>query len=117
MPRMRWYLREGWSRPAAHYGSEPVELLGPAAAFLLPSFDATPLELVLTTSGSATANVVVNGIGAGGLVADQTPKDQALVIPGRTLFRGDNIVTLRRTSPEGSTLRLHRIAVYPVDGD
>jgi hypothetical protein len=116
MPLMRWYLREGWNRTSAYYGSDPVMMKGPAAVFLLPSLDQAPLELVLTVSGSASANVVVNGVGVGALDAIHARQDHALRIPRRALFRGDNIVELRRTSAEGSVMRLHSIAIYPVNG-
>lgn len=117
MHRMRWFLREGWNRPAAYMGGDPVELTGPSAALLLPVFDPAPLELVLTVSGGASASVIVNDIGVGALIADREPRDHALGIPRRTLFRGDNVVTLRRTSSHGSRLRLHRIAFRSIDED
>ncbi len=113
MARMRWFLREGWGRlPWSETGE--VRMEAPESTVLLPSFGGFALDLQLTLSapGEVLLGVAVNGRPLERLVVTPDPRAHAVRIPADLLFRGDNVLALRR--PDGaSALRLHRLAMRP----
>jgi hypothetical protein len=98
--RMRWFLRDGWGE-AAHYGTQEVRMHASSATLLLPVLAPADLEMRLRVMSPSpqTLAVSVNGGPLGSWLADATEAEPAFRIPARSLFRGDNLVTL--TSPEG----------------
>lgn len=93
LERMRWFLREGWGeRP--EYGMEEVTTQVSRATVLVPVLE--PRDLILTldlrSAQPTPVRVVMNGAGAGEVVA-AGPSKQRLKVPASSLFRGDNQLT------------------------
>ncbi len=104
--QMRWFLQRGWP-PAARY-SGPVVAAAGEATLVLPSVDPQDLNLNLVASAASPRRVavLVNGQGVGEMELADTPSRQRFVVPGGTLFRGDNEL---RIVSEGPGVRLHEL--------
>jgi hypothetical protein len=110
--RVHWFLWSGWRALPAAEGA--VEMSEPHATLLLPSFAAEKRELVLRLAGAPgeVLQVAVNGIPAARIALRAAPADYAIAIAAESLFRGDNQVTLTRSS-QAAAPRLSRIVVRP----
>jgi hypothetical protein len=111
MPRMRWFLREGWGRLAWSRTGE-VRMEETAAALLLPTYGGSDLELEveLTAPVPMVVGVAVNGRRLERVVAMPAVSRRPIHVPADVLFRGDNVVTLHAPRPGA---RLHRVAIRP----
>jgi hypothetical protein len=111
MPRMRWFLREGWGR-RPWSGKDGARMTAPRATLLLPTFGGADLdvELVLGSEAEAPVAVEVNGRGVGGVLASPARAAGAVRVPAALLFRGDNTLTLRA---HAGGVRLHRVVIRP----
>jgi hypothetical protein len=113
--QMRWFLREGWG-VQAHYGVRDIVMRSAQASLLLPCLRPRDLDLVLTLDSreAEQVEIFVNGqrLGAQRLGAEGTP--WVLRVPAAWLFRGDNLVTLRRASDSHFGPRLLAFALRPV---
>jgi hypothetical protein len=106
LERMRWFLRDGWG-PAPHYGLGPVVMAEDAASIVLPCLRPADLDLSLTLSASAerVLRVLVNGRGVGEALAGPEPQLSRIRVPGRLLFRGDNLLGLDASGGPPARLR------------
>lgn len=106
LERMRWFLREGWGeRP--EYGMEEAAMHASRAGVVVPVLG--PRDLILTLDLRAAqptpVRVVVNGVGAGEVVA-AGPLKQRLKVPASSLFRGDNQLTFEVPGGTSGPVRL-----------
>jgi hypothetical protein len=113
---MRWFLVDGFGQ-APQYGTAPAAFAADQASFLLPCFTPRDLDIVVALESEAPLTVAVsaNGTRVGG--GDLEPaRVSRLVVraPARTLFRGDNVMTLTRLGSGGGPVRLHGVTVRPV---
>ncbi len=108
--RMRWFLREGWSEDA--WAGE-ARISGRAASLLLPALTPKDRALVLALSAPAgePVELSVNGVSVGGARLGEVVADHRFQIPGRLLYRGDNLLTLTRASDSQPGPRLHEIEI------
>jgi hypothetical protein len=86
------------------------------ATVLLPTFgeSALMLDLALSASAEVPVDVSVNGRFLARFEVASEPGEGRVRVPADILFRGDNVLTLRR--PDGSAApRLHRLAIRPAD--
>jgi hypothetical protein len=97
MAQMRWFLREGFG-PQPQYGSRDIVLRSPEGRILIPSLAARPLDITVTLQASVpeTVTAALNGRVLGAAAVGREPTRLALVAPREAVFRGDNILTLRR---------------------
>jgi hypothetical protein len=111
---IRWFLREGWRDSLNSYGKD-VHMMGGEAGFLLPSFlpQDVEIELSLHSSSDMLVHVYVNGVHTGQAMVERQPSDYTFRAPATALFRGDNIVTLRKTKGHAAALSLRRIKLRP----
>lgn len=111
---MRWFLRMGWGR-LAHYGTGDIVMHDPLAGILVPCLDPRDLDVVLTLDAPQRRRVqaFVNGVPAGTLTAGPGPVENAVRLPGRQLFRGDNLLTLS-ADPEEGPVTLRFLTFRPV---
>lgn len=102
--QMRWFLRKGFAPEARYQG--PVVTVDAEASLVLPSLTSEDLNLNLVASAAPPRRVAlrVNGSGIGEMDLDKAPSRQRFVVPGGTLFRGDNEL---RLVAEGPGVRLH----------
>ena len=109
MPRMRWFLRDGWGRHAwSSTGDVRMEAL--SASLLLPTYGGADLEVELTLEAAGAVAVEVNGRGAA-VVGNAEGGGVAVArVPAAMLFRGDNVLTLRAAAPGA---RLRRVVLRP----
>jgi hypothetical protein len=100
LSRMRWFLREGWG-PQAHYGVDDIRMRGDTARLLLPLLGARAVEALLTLRATAPGSIAfdVNGLGLGDRAVGPEAQEVSLRIPAESLFRGDNVLTLRTGAP------------------
>ena len=111
MPRMRWFLREGWGRHAWSSTGD-VRMEAREASLLLPTFGGADLDVELALEAEAPVAVEVNGRPAG-VAAAGTDGLLRVRVPAALLFRGDNVLTLRATAPGA---RLRRVVLRPAGG-
>jgi hypothetical protein len=115
MGRMRWFLREGWGLfPWSR--TDDARMAASEATVLLPTFgeSALMLDLALSASAEVPVDVSVNGRFLARFEVASEPGEGRVRVPADILFRGDNVLTLRR--PDGSAApRLHRLAIRPAD--
>ncbi len=100
MGRMRWFLRDGWG-PAAHYGVGPVVAQSSQAALVLPCLRPEDLNATLSLQAprAMPVRVAINGRIVAELQARPEPERLRVLVPGGTLFRGDNEVRLLAPEP------------------
>jgi hypothetical protein len=112
MSQMRWYLFSGWGRKA-YYGVHDIVMRERTATLLLPLLQPHDLEveLRLVAHPPEPVEILVNGWS---LATTMVPDEAATVkvaVPANVLFRGDNLLTLRR-SHDG--LRGPRLLEYAI---
>jgi hypothetical protein len=114
MPRLRWFLREGWG-PEPHTATGEAVMHATEAALLLPCFEPRPLELRLAMASASPrpVRVAINGHDIGAFTASSDGEAARLRIPATALFRGDNRVTLLTT--EAGVVRLQELSYRPAD--
>jgi len=112
MPRMRWFLREGWGA-RAHYGTGEIVMHEAAGSLLVPCVRPRELEAALRLDAPSPRRVEVslNGRPLGRRVVGPGVVDELVRLPADALFRGDNILTL--SAPEGPGLRLRALVLRP----
>jgi len=110
LPRMRWFLREGWG-PELHYGTGDVFLAQAKGILLVPLFEAADVEVSLALGGAEglPLEVAVNGAPVGRIRLATEVRDFTVVLPAARLFRGDNRLSLARLDPSGPAPRLERV--------
>lgn len=108
--RMRWFLREGWGPNA--FGGE-ARVAGRSASLLLPALQPRDRELVLAFGASSPEPIelLANGIRVATAELREGVADQRFRIPARLLFRGDNLLTLTRSTDSQPGPRLHEIEI------
>jgi hypothetical protein len=97
--QVRWFLRDGWgARP--HEGSGPVVAQSSEASLVLPCLRPEDLNatLALQAPGAMPVRVAINGRVVAELRVRTESDRLRLLVPGATLFRGDN--ELRLLTPE-----------------
>lgn len=104
--QMRWFLRRGWPREARYQG--PVITEDARATLVLPGIAQQDLNLNLVASAAPPRRVavLVNGQGVGEMELGAELSRERFVVPGGTLFRGDNEL---RFVAEGPGVRLHEL--------
>ena len=112
MARMRWFLREGWGHLPWNQTGD-ARMVGPEASVLLPSFGGSGLDVHLTLSAprELVLGIAVNGRPVERLVVTSDAQPRAVHIPANLLFRGDNVLTIRKQ--DGVAPRLHRLVIRP----
>jgi hypothetical protein len=107
MGQMRWFLREGWGFQA-YYDVKTMTMQADESRILLPCFTPREMQVALTLRASPPESVeaLVNDRSLGSIALDETPAALLLRVPPDLLFRGDNLLTLRRSgrSPRGPQL-------------
>lgn len=105
--RSRWILRQGFG-PDLRSSTAEVLLVGSEGRVLLPCLRPRAIAVSIEMAGrrGQSLAVFVNGTGLGTLLLDQGPTVRHLVAPGRTLFRGDNLLTLVPSGEESPRPRL-----------
>jgi len=100
----------------AHYGVRDIVMRSTQASLLLPCLQPRDLDLVLTLDSQTAEEVeiLVNGQRLGAQTLSPAPQSLVLRVPATALFRGDNLVTLRRASPSHFGPRLLSFALRPV---
>jgi hypothetical protein len=100
MPRMRWFLREGWG-PRAHYGRGDIVMQDVQASVLIPALRPQALEaaLRLDAPSSRRLELLVNGRSLGDRVVDPGGGEVDVRLEAGALFRGDNVLTLSADMP------------------
>jgi hypothetical protein len=114
---IRWFLGEGWDASRDAYGEE-VQMAGDEAGFLLPSFSAQDVEIILSlhSPNNTLSHVYVNGVYAGRALVGPELTDYTFRAPSMALFRGDNLVTLAKERGQSAALHLRRIRLRPLRG-
>lgn len=112
--RLRWFLREGWrDQPdsKAHYGTGPAVLEADEAVVLVPVFTPSAREVALTldAGGPVALEALVNGTPAGRFAVGPVRGEVTVRLPAAALFRGDNLLALRRPRGDRTEVRLHRV--------
>jgi hypothetical protein len=104
---VRWFLAEDWGLLEPRQAGEAV-LEGRSGSIVLPCFRPQDLEvrLVLHSREETVVALGVNGRGLGEVRVGPEPVTHRQNIPGRLLFRGDNLLrlTLPRPAPGGLQL-------------
>lgn len=110
LPRMRWFLREGWG-PELHYGTGEVFLAQPKGTLLVPLFEPGDLELSLALGGAEglPLEIAVNRAPVRRIRLAADVREFTVVLPAARLFRGDNRVTLTRLDSSSPAPRLERV--------
>lgn len=112
LPRMRWFLREGWG-PELHYGTGEVFLAQAKATLLVPLFEPADVEVSLALAGAEgqPLEIAVNGTPIGRIRLAAEVREFKLTLPAARLFRGDNRLSLARLDMSGAAPRLERIGL------
>jgi hypothetical protein len=112
--RMRWFLREGWG-DLPHYGIHAITMRNREARLLLPCTRPTDIDLYLEMAAHSAESltIAVNDRWVGAMTVETTPATTNLLIPARILFRGDNIIELRRENDDIIGPRLLRLTYSP----
>ncbi|HEV8255199.1 MAG TPA: hypothetical protein VGQ78_10600 [Vicinamibacteria bacterium] len=107
LSRMRWFLRDGWG-PQAHYGIDEIRMRGETARLLLPLLTPRPVEAALTLLAARAGSIGfdVNGVSLGERPVSAEPQEVSLRIRAESLFRGDNVLSLRTATPGVKLLAL-----------
>ena len=115
MGRMRWFLREGWGFQA-YYDVKAMAMAAAEANVLLPCFAPRDTEIVLALTASPPTRVeaLVNGQALAAREVDSSGAELVLRVPGSLLFRGDNIVTLRRSGDVARGVQLTAVTIRPL---
>jgi hypothetical protein len=110
--RMRWFLRSGFGM-RAHYSLDRVVMQGAEAELLLPCARPRPwrLRLTLRAPNVETVAVQVNGRPLGVAAVTDQPTAVFLDVPASVLFRGDNLLALRRHSSQPPGPELLELAI------
>lgn len=113
MPRMRWFLRDGWGRFPWNQTGE-ARMVGPEASVLLPTFGDEGLDLDLTLSAPVPQRlgVSVNGHPLEPVSVTEEAEARGVRVPRDLLFRGDNVLAFQTAG--GGAPRLHRMVLRPV---
>jgi hypothetical protein len=101
--RMRWFLYRGFAREATFGPGAPE--FEESAELLLPVLEPRDVSILLTLAsndGDVAVTVQIGGLKLGEVVANQP--SAPMTVPGRVLFRGDNVIRLH--GPKGARLRL-----------
>ena len=115
LERMRWFLLEGFG-PMPEYGEGSAALLGRRGSFLVPCLSPRDLDVVVTVENPEplTLAASANGQLIGQVALGASASNRFVVrAPARTLFRGDNVMTLALLEPEPRPLRLLGLTVRP----
>ncbi|HEY7698159.1 MAG TPA: hypothetical protein VIE88_07065, partial [Vicinamibacteria bacterium] len=109
----RWFLRDGWELSRGVDHRETVVAKDDAPSLLLPVLEPGSIDITLSLSAREPlpVHVEVNGHTVGAFVVGVEPREQAVRVPARLLFRGDNLVTLRFPDKREPGARLHRYAL------
>jgi hypothetical protein len=104
---MRWFLWDGWG-PEAYFGDGDFVMREARASLLVPALAPKDLEatLALDAPGPATLELQLNGTPIGELSAGAERRDAVVRLPGRLLFRGDNLLTLQMRGGTARSVRL-----------
>jgi hypothetical protein len=110
LDRMRWFLWDGWG-PEAYFGDGDFVMRDGRASLLVPALAARDLEatLALDAPGAATLELRLNGTPLGELPVGPERRDASVRLPGRLLFRGDNLLTLQARGTGGVRLLALRL--------
>jgi len=86
------------------------------ANVLLPCFAPRDTEIVLALTASPPTRVeaLVNGQALAATEVDSSGAELVLRVPGSLLFRGDNIVTLRRSGDVARGVQLTAVTIRPL---
>jgi len=114
--KTRWFLRDGWGEHA-YYGGGDALLRGREGTLVLPILTPRPIlmRLTLVPARVCEIDVLANGHPVATFRTDPGPTTRSLQLPAWTLFRGDNLVTVRPRDGEGQPLRLVSV-VYRAAG-
>ncbi|MBN2368863.1 MAG: hypothetical protein JXO72_00075 [Vicinamibacteria bacterium] len=115
--RMRWFLREGFG-DLPHYGVHAITMREREARIILPCLRPRDIEIRLDMIAheADVVKVVLKGRIAGAIQATTTRSSKAIRIPAALLFRGDNVITLRRERDGVPGPRLLRLTYTPMPG-
>lgn len=115
MGRMRWFLREGWGFQA-YYDVKYMTMQAAEAGILLPCLTPRDVEIVLKLGAPSPerVEVLVNGDALAAVDLGLTDTDLVLRVPRALLFRGDNVVTLRRNGRSARGPRLLAMTIRPL---
>ena len=115
MGRMRWFLREGWGFQA-YYDVKTMTMQAAEAGILLPCFTARDMEIVLKLGALSPerVEVLVNGDSLAAVDLGMADTELVMRIPRALLFRGDNVITLRRNGRSGRGPRLMALTIRPL---
>lgn len=115
--RVRWFLAGGWGS-LAHGQSGDAIVEGRDASLIVPCLRPRDLETVLTLRAAELARVAigVNGQRLDVLAVGTESRAFEVRIPGRFLFRGDNLLTLTLDGETSSGLRLQGLSIRASEG-
>jgi hypothetical protein len=114
MGLMRWFLREGWGFQA-YYDVKDMRMQAREARILLPCLAPRDSEIVLRLAASSPEQVeaLVNDRQLGTVALGASGAELRLHVPAALLFRGDNILTLRRGDDSRLGPRVLALTVGP----
>ena len=115
LERMRWFLLEGFG-PMPQYGTGPVALQANQGSFLVPCLEPRDLDVVVTVENAEplALEARANGQAIGRVSLAPASSNRFTVrAPARTLFRGDNVLTLAILDTDARLLGLRGLAVRP----
>ncbi len=107
----RWFLRRGFGDRAQKATGVAV-LREAEGELLVPLLEPKDVDLRLEVEAPALVNlsVDVNRAAVGAMQAGATPGSVSMTLPAGSLYRGDNLVTLRRP-PGSDPVTIHRLSL------